>query len=280
MTYGKSSSVNGGVHAFVKGLFMKKRLLGLAFGALVASTSAQAADLPFKAQPALPPAPILSWTGLYLGVHGGAGWGTVESSVDIGATLAGLAIPGLAATLPVSSHNINGFLAGGTVGYNYQMGNFVLGVEGDISWADIKGTGPCLVAFNCTTKVNWMADVTGRIGVLATERLLVYAKGGVVFADTDYTFGNSFSAGGVTTALTGKLNDTRVGGLFGFGAEYAFMPRWTAKAEYNYMDFGTERYNFPVTASVTGVPPATFNAVTDINQVVHTMKVGVNYKFW
>lgn len=255
-------------------------LASIVFGTIVAATPVLAADLPFKAQPAPLPAPIYSWTGLYLGAHGGAGWGTIESSVDIGATLAGLGIPGLAATLPVSSHNINGFLAGGTLGYNYQMGNFLVGLEGDISWADIDGTGPCLVAFACTTKVNWMADVTGRIGVLATERLLVYAKGGVAFANTDYTFGNSFSAGGATIALTGKLNDTRVGGLFGFGAEYAFMPRWTAKVEYNYMDFGTERYNFPLTASVTGVPPATFNAVTDIDQVVHTMKVGVNYKFW
>ena len=59
----------------------------------------------------------------------------------------------------------------------------------------------------------------------------------------------------MTTALTGTVSDTRVGGLFGFGAEYAFMPRWTAKMEYNYMDFGKERYNVPVTASMaTGKP--------------------------
>ena len=261
------------------GLIMKKVVvLGLAFGALAASSSVQAADLAFKAPPE--PAPVATWTGLYLGAHGGAGWGTTESAVDFGATLAGLGIPGLAASLPLASHNINGFLAGGTLGYNYQMGNLLLGIEGDITWADIKGTGPCLVAFNCTTQVNWMADVTARAGVLPMERLLVYAKGGVAFANVDYTFGNSFSAGGVTTALTGTVNDTRVGGLLGFGAEYAFMPRWTAKMEYNYMDFGKERYNVPVTASATGVAPVTFNAVSDINQVIHTMKVGVNYKFW
>src|SRR5262245_12944414 len=103
---------------------MKKLVLaGLVLGAIVTATPGLSADLPFKAQPPLPPAPIMSWTGLYLGAHGGAGWGTIESSVDLGATFAGLGIPGLAATLPVSSHNINGFLAGGTVGSHYEMGN-------------------------------------------------------------------------------------------------------------------------------------------------------------
>jgi outer membrane immunogenic protein len=270
---------------FKKLLFAATAAVGLAFG-----QGASAADLPFKARPMPPPVPVFSWTGFYIGAHGGAGWGTVETSADVGASLAAAGIPGVGFNLPLTSHSINGFLAGGTIGYNYQIGsNWLIGLEGDFSWADIKGTSDCLIIFACTTKVNWMADATVRLGFVALDRLLVYAKGGVAFADTDYTFGNSVTiptTPPTTASLTASVSDTRVGALFGFGAEYAFMPNWSAKLEYNFMDFGTERYNVPTTvrAAVGGVPvagtPFTFTTVADVNQVIHTMKIGVNYKFW
>ena len=105
-------------------------LLAGAFG-LAATTMASAADMAVKA-----PAPYAipySWTGLYAGVHAGAGWGTVESNVDLGGF-----------TLPISSHEINGPLAGLQIGYNYQMGWALIGLEATGSWSDIKGTAPCL----------------------------------------------------------------------------------------------------------------------------------------
>ncbi len=261
--------------------------LGLTFG-----QGASAADLPFKARPAPPPEPVFSWTGFYVGAHGGAGWSTTESSLNVGGLVAGLGFPGLSLTLPMDSHTSNGFLAGGQLGYNWQMNRLVFGLEGDISWADINGNSACLVVLNCTTQVNWMADFTGRIGVVPMDRLLVYAKGGVAFANVDYSFGNSaalvagpFSAAG---GITGTTNDTRVGALFGFGAEYAFMPNWSAKLEYNYMDFGSQNYNIATRASgvvaITGGPTfaggVSFNSPLSVSQVIHTMKVGVNYKFW
>lgn len=242
--------------------------------------NASAADLPVKAPAYVPPA--VTWTGPYLGGHLGAGWGTVETSVDVGSIVnAFIPAAGLGFVLPLSSHNINGLLAGVQLGYNWQVGSFVYGLEGDFSWSDIEGNAPCLIAFNCQTEVKWMADVTARIGVLPVERLLVYLKGGVVWADTDYSFGNSITVGGAgfTASVAADQSDTRIGGLLGFGAEYMFAPNWTAKIEYNYMDFGDDTYNIPVTAAVGGGPSVTFNAPVDIDQKIHAMKIGVNYKF-
>src|SRR5262249_33511564 len=155
----------------------------------------------------------------------------------------------------------------GQLGYNWQAGsNIVLGLEGDIAWADIKGTSPCLVVLSCTAQANWTADIAGRVGFLPMERLMVYAKGGVAFANFDYS--TALTIGGAT--LSGSVNATRVGGMFGFGAEYAFLPHWSAKLEYDYMDFGKQNYNVPVTVAAGGAA-ATATVATSVNQVVHTM---------
>jgi outer membrane immunogenic protein len=271
---------------------MRKLLRAAATAALGLTVAqvASAADLAIKARPM--PEPVFSWAGFYMGGHGGTGWSTTESSLNVGALVAGFGVPGLSLTLPMDSHSSNGFLAGGQLGYNWQANRLVFGFEGDISWADIHGNSACLVVLNCSTKVNWMADFTGRIGVVPMDRLLVYTKGGVAFANVDYSFGNSaalvvtgFSASG---GINGTVRDTRVGALFGFGTEYEFMPNWSAKLEYDFMDFGKKDYNFPTTASgavvVTNGPTfaggVTFNSPVAVSQVIHTMRVGVNYKFW
>ncbi len=263
-----------------------------AFGIAIAH-GASAADLqmPVKAPPPAPPP--FSWTGLYIGAHGGAGWGTTDVDANIGGLIAGLGIPGvpgIAFSLPVTSHNTNGWLAGGQIGYNWQSDRIVFGIEGDISWTNLEGTSDCLIIFECKTQFNWMADFTGRLGFVPIDRLLVYAKGGVAFANVDYSFGNSIAIGasggtpGGAASASGSVNDTLIGGLFGFGAEYAFWPNWSAKIEYNFMDFGKADYNLPITASASGFGLAapvsiTVNAPISITQMVHVMKFGVNYRF-
>jgi len=108
-----------------------KKLLGIGILGLALSAPALAADLPMKAAPLAPaPAVAPTWTGLYVGGHIGAGWGTIESDANIAGVL----------TLPVSSHNTNGMLGGLQAGYNYQMGWAVLGIEGAWSWANVKGS--------------------------------------------------------------------------------------------------------------------------------------------
>ncbi len=258
--------------------------LGIAF--LI--NQAQAADLgrrPAYVPPA-PPAPVYNWTGFYIGVNGGAGWGTSESTVNL-ATPAipafGIIVPPIAFAFPLSSHNVNGFLGGGQIGYNYQFNSWLVGIEGDGDWADIKGNGPCLAILNCTTKVKWTADITGRLGVLPTDRLLVYVKGGVSWANVDYSFGNAIAIGApfpFAAAVSANQNLTKTGGLLGLGTEYAFAPNWTAKLEYNYADYGTQTNNFLVGAAATGIGAIAFNVPTQTDLKVHTIRAGINYKFW
>src|SRR5262245_39355553 len=98
--------------------------------AIASVSAANAADLPIRKAPVA--APAWSWIGFYIGAHVGAGWGTIETQVPGGA-------------FAFSSGTVNGFLGGGQVGFNWQTGPIVLGVEADASWTNIQGTTPCVV---------------------------------------------------------------------------------------------------------------------------------------
>ena len=98
-----------------------------------------------------------------------------------------------------------------------------------------------MVVLNCTIKHNWFADITGRVGVVAIDRTLIYLKGGVAWEGilalaTASPRGNDLSA-------NASGSGTQTGGLLGMGVEYAFLPNWSAKLEYNYIDFGTRSFN-------------------------------------
>jgi len=263
---------------------MKYRNLIAALGVLsLSSAGAMAADMAYKAPPPPPPPPP-SWTGFYIGVNGGAGWGTSESNLNVGGLLAGLGIPGVALNVPISSHGLNGFLAGGQAGYNWQTGKFLLGIEADGDWDNIQGTTPCIVVFACTAKEKWNADITARVGVLPMSDLLVYVKGGATWANMNYTFGNSIAVGPFSAFVNSNVTNTQVGGLLGMGTEYMFLPHWTAKIEYNFADYGKHDENFPVNsgiaiAGVGAVNFPTINAPIQTNLYVHTMKAGINYLF-
>jgi outer membrane immunogenic protein len=259
----------------------KRHIAILSAASLLAiATSAVAADLGSAYKAPLPPrAPSWSWTGFYIGGHGGAGWGTTETNANLGPALTGLLGTPVALSLPIASQTANGFLGGVQAGYNYQFGLGVLGVEGDFTWADLKSNSPCLVVFNCSVDTKWTADITARAGVVV-DKALVYVKGGAAWAHTDYGLNQSITLGapllGVpagTTATSSNVSDTRIGALFGTGVEYAFTPNWSAKIEYNFMDFGKQTYNFPLTtAGLTSIP-------AEIKQQTHIIKAGINYRF-
>jgi outer membrane immunogenic protein len=239
-----------------------------------------AADLgvPLKS----PPSPAWSWTGFYIGVNGGAGTGTTDTNINAGALLAGLA-PGFGLTIPLPSQTYTGFLGGVQAGYNWQTGPFVLGVEGDFDGATFQGNTACILVFNCTVKHDWVADVTARLGVVTFDRALVYVKGGAAWTDGRYSFGNSvtvpagFGIPAGTYALNASGRDTPIGGLLGFGVEYAFLPNWSAKVEYNYIDFGTSGVGLPLTTTpaVAGLPTIS----TQIKDTMQIVKGGVSYHF-
>src|SRR6185437_13548940 len=128
---------------------MRKTISAVATAIALASAPAIAADLPMKAR-ALPPAPIWSWTGFYIGGHVGAGWGQDETTINsFSVTPPGVTIP---ANIPFNQNSRSGFLGGGQVGANWQAGWFVLGVQADIAGLDVKGTDPCFLLPSCSSK--------------------------------------------------------------------------------------------------------------------------------
>ena len=247
-------------------------LLGLA--ALLCATTAPfgaalAADLRpvYKPMPAPEPIAPFSWTGFYLGLHGGGGFGVKQMDFrDLGTPF-----------LWDATVTTTGFIGGGQVGFNYQWNNIVLGLEADAAWSGLEGHGMCnTTAFfvNCTAKNDFLGTVTGRLG-LVMDRTLYYAKGGVAWAHDIYTISN-VAQPPLATAFTSEVKDTRMGWTFGMGAEYALFGGWSAKVEYNYMDFGTGHYDFPRTNSV--VAASNFSN-WDVSQHVHLSKLGINYRF-
>ncbi len=231
-----------------------------AVSALAFTQIASAADMPVKASAPAVVAPVYNWTGFYIGAHLGYGWGEKEWSNEVDPTGSTLGFLG--------SGTANGMLGGLQAGYNYQINWLVLGIEGDFSWADVSKSFTCFQGEDtCTSKAEWFASFTGRIGT-TFDRALLYIKGGVAWVHDKHT-DDCPTGCGVPTVFEGF--ETRAGWTVGAGVEYAFTPNWSGKIEYDYMDFGTKS---PTLTSSIG--PESI----DIKQQINAIKVGVNYKFY
>jgi outer membrane immunogenic protein len=259
-----------------------------------------AADVAVKA-PVMAPFPVFSWTGIYLGIGGGTGWGNKEYSWNQDATLAAIAaqmqnhgpLPHLGATQ--GSHPISGGFFGGQLGGNWQAGWAVFGIQADAHWADIEGDGSCFdggalstagVSFACSDKVTSFGTVTSRVGA-AVDRALIYAKGGWAWehgqqsvnptAPFDVMGGNN-PLESITAATSSQ---SRTGWTFGAGVEYAFAPHWSAFIEYDYLDFGTRDENSTHLLSLPNNVPARFviPIQTNVTERFDVVKAGLNYKF-
>jgi outer membrane immunogenic protein len=248
---------------------MKKLLLGtMALIGLLSAGVAQAADMPIKAAPAAAPPPF-NWTGFYIGAHAGGAWGTAESEIPF-------QILSHQFVFPLASHNVNGFVAGGQVGYNWQVNPWlVFGIEGQFSWTDAKGSTPCVVVLRCTDDVRSIFTLAGRLGY-ALDRTMIYIKGGVAWADIRHTI--DFLGVDAITAST-----TRTGAMIGTGIEHAFAPNWSAKIEYNFMDFDRHTLGFgnggcdSITTRTADVVCDRLNV--DFKERIHLIKFGLNYRF-
>jgi outer membrane immunogenic protein len=246
-----------------------KRLLLASVGlvALAAATvPASAADLRAPRPAAAPAAvmPIYNWTGFYIGAHVGWGhtdkeWTHTDPVIDL---------------LFIDRHGkADGFLGGGQVGFNWQTGALVLGVEGQFSWVDWEKRDHCFGAVgsafevHCGHSVDWVATLAARIG-FAAANWLFYVKGGVAFADENFHVHSPLFA---TTVHSN--GDHEVGWMVGAGIEYGFTPNWSAKVEYNFMDFGDSTVHF---RDATGL---IFDDRIKIDQQVHVVKFGINYRF-
>jgi len=247
---------------------MKRLLIGIAAAASLSATGALAADLPAKA-PVYTKAPAIvtaayNWSGFYLGVEGGYGWGHSDQTD-----------PGIPAPPPVvltpppvgdGHFGVHGWLAGGTAGYNWQMGPWVFGLEGDYSWSDISGSsqacGPAFALHACGTKLDSLGTFRGRIGYAAgqTGNVLLYATGGLAVGDVH--------AWDALTPASGSSFEA--GWTVGAGVEFAFAPQWTAKIEYLYVDLGKHQLFNIINSPVV---PETVSFTTNI------VRAGVNYHF-
>jgi outer membrane immunogenic protein len=207
-------------------------------GAAAAADLARPAPVPYypKAAAYVPP---YSWTGFYVGINGGGAFGS--SSWD-----------------STGSRNVSGGLIGGTVGYNYQFGQAVAGIEGDMNWADINGSTTNACPAGCKTSDTWLATLRGRLGY-AAGRFMPYVTAGAAFGD-------------IRAATPGfaQATATNTGWTAGGGLEAALVGNWTAKVEYLYVDLGKFNCGLNCGAGLT----------TD-NVSFHTnlLRAGVNYKF-
>lgn len=186
---------------------MKTRLLGAVFALAASVGAASAADL-YRAPPvATPVAPVLLpaylWTGGFVGVQAGYGWGEVSGR---------------------RGPNVDGWLAGVHAGFNWQMNMLVVGLDASWSWSDMSQR---------FADVNWTGDVRGRLG-FAVDRMHFYGAAGVAFADMEL---NGRRFGGR------NASNTHVGWTAGLGAEYAVTNNWILGVEWKYADYGSERYN-------------------------------------
>ncbi len=232
-----------------------------------------ASAMPVKAK-----APVLvdhsvNWTGWYAGLIGGA--------TEFGR--ASMEFPGVS----TADMRPSGWLGGGTLGYNYQSGKWVVGVEGDIAGTNTNGSTACappvggapLFQTTCHEDLDWIATVTGRLGYAWTPHMLLYVKGGGAFADEKSSV--TCNLGTIVNVAAGQncnannqpfvspsLSNIRTGWTVGFGTEFALTDRWSIKGEFDWLDFGTKAL--------------TLSDGTIFNSTLHIAegKIGLNYKFW
>jgi len=188
------------------------------------------------------PAPAaLSWTGFYIGVHGGYGWLDYKQT-SVSSNSVPLDICSTSGSTDSCSFNPSGGVFGGFAGYNWQSGNIVFGVEADGSWADLKHSqnfsqgnfGPITVR----GEVEWLATIRGRLGV-AVGQTLIYGTGGVAFGGVNSGW---VADSNPSTATFAK--DTKTGWVAGGGIEHAFARNWSLRAEVLYHDLGKAAGSF------------------------------------
>jgi outer membrane immunogenic protein len=228
--------------------------------------AANAAEVPPVARPVAPPVylpPPFTWTGFYIGPNLGGAW----SQAKLTDTLLGLNLSNI--------NDKGAFIAGGQLGYNYQFGNFVLGIEVDfdaVATTNSPGTGvvgPAFGTIQVTSNDRWITTVAGRFGV-TNDTWLFYGKagGGWVGSD-DLTITNTVTG----ASVTGLTNNTNSGWLVGGGIEWAFAPNWSVKIEYDYLGLNSRTFTVPAGGFLAG------DTFTTGKPSVQMVKVGANYLF-
>lgn len=260
------------------------------FAVLLASTATSvfAADLS-PAQPfSRPPVMAYDWSGPYVGIHAGYGWGSENDNQSRyfgggaptggGGTIGGgvIIIGGVNVTnvgsIMADKFNVDGFVGGAHAGYNYQINQFVLGIEGDVDYSDIKGRhifNGSVGTGSLSLDSKWQASARLRAGY-AFDNLLIYATGGIATGSAELSTAGYkllvIDNNWYLRRIRGSSSEIHIGWTAGAGVEYAFAENWIGRAEVRYTDFGKKTYDTPLGPVKSGWDQT-------------TATLGVSYKF-
>jgi opacity protein-like surface antigen len=221
-----------------------------------------AADDPLVVKAPIYKAPTVpasyNWAGFYIGAYLGAGRGFANLTfLDDGTT---------------TNPRFAGFLGGGEIGYNYQVGKWVFGLEGDLAWTNAHGARSCPIGFfaNCEIDMNWLSTATGRIGYTYWDRFLTYVKGGAAIAqdraEATCTPNSQSTILPVVGCPSSSDSKTNVGWTLGLGSEFGLTRNVSVKSEIMYFDLGSDRY------TIAGIP-------TDIQRTGFISTLGLRFRF-
>ncbi len=238
----------------------------------VSAASASAADLPIYTKAPPPPVAAFAWTGCYVGANGGGLWANKRwVNTDI-------TTPDLYGT-EITRHTASGGMGGGEVGCDYQMGAWVIGIQGDYDAASATGSGldnnnP---RFNDESNVRGLGTITLRGGYSVTSQFLLYARAGVAFERDRYNVyllpGGPITTQAQSLGLTATGSQDRTGGVVSIGGEYLITKNWSVFGEFSYLDFGTQTITLQSTQAQRPF------LTTDIRERKEVVRVGVNYRF-
>jgi len=243
----------------------KTSITAAAVAILTTAGHVLAADLPTPSPPAALPAAIYNWTGVYVGVNGGWDDGISNWTNDCIQCQSPTPLPGG----ETGAFSVSGYLAGGTLGANYQIGSWVYGIEGDFDWTHLTGNSGSTCGglsdavpppTGCETESEWLATLRGRVGY-AFDNVLLYGTAGAA----------------VSRIKTGLIppstfdSSTEAGWTVGAGLEVGFAPNWTAKAEYLFIDLPNATCTTTVNCGAAAGSTVTFNE--------NIVRVGINFKF-
>jgi opacity protein-like surface antigen len=199
-----------------------------------------------------------NWAGFYIGAYLGDGRGFANLTfLDDGTT---------------TNPRFAGFLGGGEIGYNYQVGKWVFGLEGDVAWTNAHGARSCPIGFfaNCEIDMNWLSTATGRIGYTYWDRFLTYVKGGAAIAqaraEATCTPNSQSTILPVVGCPSSSDSKTNVGWTLGLGSEFGLTRNVSVKSEIMYFDLGSDRY------TIAGIP-------TDIQRTGFISTLGLRFRF-
>src|SRR5712671_1980970 len=251
---------------------LMRRLIAATIAFTALAVPALAADLPVRpyARPVVAPLGY-NWNGFYIGAHLGGAWASRDFTQTFGIVEAG-------------NHKPSGIMGGGQIGYNWQFApNWLLGVEADVSGADLKDTvsttSPGGAVVNWRDKIDLFGTVRGRLGYVI-DNWLLYGTGGFAWVDDKFTRTQAV-AGPLSPAagLVVSNSNTATGWVAGAGVEWGFARSWTARVEYLHIDVEGQTLGFTTPVGPGGGAGIGAFAVNEGHLTIDTVRAGVNFLF-